>query len=65
MGLAGAQVWLQDFAWTCEQHGQLQQDRQRHAPQHQPPPPLFCMQTAFAALYWSGLVYDSHEVGPS
>lgn len=59
------QVWLQEFVWTREQHQSLQKQRKlsgqvEHATGHALP--LFCMEQAFSALYWSGLVYDSHEV---
>ena len=62
--LPALQVDLQDFAWTQSQHDQQQKDRQQQGLHGQTRPPLFCVQTAFAGLYWSGLVYDSHEAGP-
>ncbi|KAK9821824.1 hypothetical protein WJX74_001662 [Apatococcus lobatus] len=55
------QVELQRFAWTQSQHDQVQKARQLQGLQGHSLPPLFCVQTAFAGLYWSGLVYDSHE----
>lgn len=54
------QVDLQQFAWTQRQHDAMQKERKIGLPS-QPLPPVFCMQTALAGLYWSGLVYDSHE----
>ncbi|KAK9824760.1 hypothetical protein WJX74_005593 [Apatococcus lobatus] len=58
------QVWLQEFVWTRQQHQSLQKQRKQsgqvdHASGHALP--LFCMEQTFSALYWSGLVYDSHE----
>ncbi|KAK9867024.1 hypothetical protein WJX84_001923 [Apatococcus fuscideae] len=58
------QMRLQQFAWTRIQHEQVQRQREKGGHQEAPsgkPPPLFCMERAFAGLYWSGLVYDSHE----
>ena len=62
------QMKLQQFAWTMAQHRQAQKEEEAmglkdHATQYLPP--LFCMERAFAGLYWSGLVYDSHEVSPT
>ena len=55
---------MQEFVWTQLEHEKrlvrLQGDQEASKTSEQLP--MFCMQKAFAGLYWSCLAYDSHEV---
>ena len=63
------QVWLQQFAWTeGEKPGKLA-DRCEHMTNPDSAAsldeePMFCMETALKALYWSTLVYRYDESAP-
>lgn len=64
-----AQVWLQQFAWTeAEKPGKLA-DRCEHVTNPASAAsldeePMFCVETALKALYWSTLVYRYDENAP-
>jgi len=64
-----AQVWLQQFAWTeAEKPGRLA-DRCEHmtcpaSAASLDEEPMFCVETALKALYWSTLVYRYDEMAP-
>ena len=51
---AGAQAWIQDFAWSEDQLPRRCAERAEHAnlPAREP---MFCMETALKLLYWSFL----------
>ncbi|KAK9861930.1 hypothetical protein WJX84_008755 [Apatococcus fuscideae] len=61
--LPSTQVPLQEFAWTLREHDARRRGTQSGTGPNAGcrNPPLFCMEKAFAGLYWSGLAYDSHE----
>ncbi|KAK9804297.1 hypothetical protein WJX72_005360 [[Myrmecia] bisecta] len=59
------QVWLSEFAWTeAEKCAKLKSRRVSEAAcAALSSEPMFCMETAMKAFYWSGLVYDYEEAG--
>ncbi len=64
-----AQVWLQQFAWTEGEKPAKLADRCEHVTNPDSAAsldeePMFCMETALKALYWSTLVYRYDENAP-
>ena len=52
------QAWLQDFAWTEEEHGRRLAERrvQRGVARQLRSASMFCFETAIRMFYWSTLV---------
>ena len=64
-----AQVWLQQFAWTEAEKPSRLADRCEHvtcpaSAASLDEEPMFCLETALKALYWSTLVYRYDEMAP-
>ena len=64
-----AQVWLQQFAWTEAEKPNRLADRCEHvtcpaSAASLDEEPMFCLETALKALYWSTLVYRYDEMAP-
>jgi len=64
-----AQVWLQQFAWTETEKPSRLADRCEHmtcpaSAASLDEEPMFCVETALKALYWSTLVYRYDEMAP-
>ena len=63
------QVWLQQFAWTEAEKPAKLADRCEHMTNPDSAAsldeePMFCIETALKALYWSTLVYRYDENAP-
>ena len=61
------QVWLQEHAWTMDNHRDLRRlwDEQSGSNTAIRDQPIFCFELAMKAFYWAGLVYDDNTVRTS
>jgi hypothetical protein len=57
------QVWLQDFAWTEQEHSRKVAERrvQRGCATQLRSASMFCFETAIRMFYWSTLVRCVHD----